>query len=108
MKASRQESIRAIGSVKEISELKEAKAEVERQKQLLAITLASIGDGVIVTDYKGKITFLNAEAERLTGWSNQGASGQPLPAVFGIINEQTRQTVESPAERVLREATVGG
>ena len=42
-------------------------AEILRQKELLAVTLASVGDGVIVTDAQGRVTFLNSEAERLTG-----------------------------------------
>jgi len=57
---------------------------VDQQRGLLAVTLASIGDGVIVTDRQGRITFLNHEAERLTGWTGQEAVGQPLPAIFRV------------------------
>ena len=77
-------------------------AVIEQQKQLLEVTLASIGDGVIVTDTQGRVTFLNGEAERLTGWTSAQAKGRPLPAVFQIINEQTRQPVENPVEKVFR------
>ena len=83
-------------------------AEIRDQKDLLAVTLASIGDGVIVTDAQGRVTFLNGEAERLTGWTSGEAEGHPLPAVFHIINEQTRQPVENPVEKVLRLGTVVG
>ncbi|HTV62340.1 MAG TPA: PAS domain S-box protein [Verrucomicrobiae bacterium] len=82
--------------------------EISRQKELLATTLASIGDGVVVTDAQGGVTFLNGEAERLTGWKSAEANGHPLPEVFRIINEQTRQTVENPVEKVLRHGTVVG
>lgn len=85
-----------------------ATAVTEQQKQLLAVTLASIGDAVIVTDPQGRITFLNREAERLTGWPAREAEGQTLVSVFRIINEQTRQPVESPVEKVLRLGTVVG
>src|SRR5690349_4986253 len=78
------------------------------EKQLLATTLASIGDAVIVADPQGRITFLNAEAERLTGWKSAEAAGQPLPKVFRIINEATRQLSENPVEKVLRLGTVVG
>ncbi len=82
--------------------------ETERQRQLLAVTLESIGDGVIVTDAQGRVTFLNTEAERLTGWSSSEASGRPLIEVFKIVNAYTRQAVENPADKVLRlGATVG-
>jgi PAS domain S-box-containing protein len=81
---------------------------VAEQKELLEVTLASIGDAVIVTDARGAVSFLNGEAERLTGWKLAEAQGQPLPAVFEIINEQSRQPVENPVDKVLRLGTVVG
>jgi PAS domain-containing protein len=47
------------------------------QATLLSVTLRSIADAVIATDEEGRCTFMNAEAERLTGWS--GAEGQGKP-----------------------------
>ena len=78
------------------------------QKELLEVTLASIGDAVIVTDNKGRITFLNEVAERLTGWVSAEAEKEPCTKVFRIINESSRQTVESPVDRVLRMGTIVG
>ena len=83
-------------------------AVIEQQRQFLAVTLTSIGDAVIVTDTQGRVTFLNGEAERLTGWMNGEAEGHSLLTVFHIINEQTRHPVENPVERVLRLGTVVG
>ena len=54
------------------------------------------------------MTFLNGVAEALTGWTQAEAAGRPLPEVFRIVNEQTRQPVENPALRALREGTVVG
>jgi PAS domain S-box-containing protein len=85
-----------------------ASNELRQQKELLSVTLASIGDGVIVTDTQAKVTFLNAEAQKLTGWSSQDAQGQPCEKVFNIINEDSRQRVESPVEKVLRLGTIVG
>jgi len=85
-----------------------AAAETERQRQLLSVTLASIGDAVSVTDTRGRIPFLNGEAERLTGWRGPAAVGQPLATVFRILNEQTRQPVTDPAQEVFRRGTVVG
>jgi len=76
-------------------------AENERRRQLLAATLASIGDGVIVTNLSGQVTFLNGEAERLTGWTMAEAAGQHLSTVFNIVNALTHETVESPVDKVL-------
>ncbi len=86
----------------------EAAREIERQREQLHVTLASIGDGVIVTDQDGGVTFLNPVAEALTGWRLQEATGQPLERVFRILNEETRQVVENPVSRVFREGRVVG
>jgi PAS domain S-box-containing protein len=73
-----------------------------------AVTLASIGDAVIATDTKARVTFLNPAAEALTGWPLADAVGRTLTEVFHIINEQTRQPVEDPAAKVLHLGTVVG
>ncbi len=102
---------RVIGASKVVHDITELAARREalvREKELLATTLTSIGDAVIVTDAEGRITFLNAEAERLTSWNTFDAAGRPLPEVFQIINEQTRQIAENPVEKVLRLGTVVG
>jgi PAS domain S-box-containing protein len=92
----------------EAQERQKAETRLTEEKQVLSTTLTSIGDAVIATDAAGRITFLNAEAERLTGWPARDAAGQPLAGVFRIINEHTRQSVESPVEKVLREGKVVG
>jgi PAS domain S-box-containing protein len=85
-----------------------ATLEIQRQKELLDVTLASIGDAVIVTDVGGKITFLNQVAERLTGWSLPTAQNQFCTTVFNIVNESSHEIVESPVDKVLRLGTVVG
>jgi PAS domain S-box-containing protein len=74
----------------------------------LATTLRSIGDGVIATDAEGRVTFLNGMAEALTGWSSADAIGEPVDAVFRIVNQDTRQPVESPVTHVRRSGAVVG
>ena len=83
-----------------------ALTEAEKQREVLATTLASIGDAVIVTDARGAVTFLNPEAERLTGFKNAEARGALLPSIFKIVNEHTRRPVENPVEKVLRLGTI--
>ncbi|HZV36133.1 MAG TPA: PAS domain S-box protein, partial [Verrucomicrobiae bacterium] len=92
----------------EILERKQAQQAESRQKELLLTTLRSIGDGVVLTDEQGRVTFLNAEAERLTGWKNSEANGRPLPEIFRIVNEYTRKIVENPVEKVIRHGNVVG
>ncbi len=73
-----------------------------------SITIKSIGDAVITTDKKGNVKYFNPVAEQLTGWNVADANGKQLEKVFKIINEETRDIVENPVERVLREGVVVG
>jgi PAS domain S-box-containing protein len=85
-----------------------AEGQANEQREWLRVTLGSIGDAVIATDMASRITFMNSVAQKLTGWDSPDAEGQPLQKVFKILNEQTRQPVENPVERVLREGLVVG
>ncbi len=91
-----------------IHDLDVSRREASAARDTLDLTLRSIGDAVIATDEKGGVTFMNPAARSLTGWTDDGAAGQPLPRVFRIINERTRDTVENPVEKVLRLGTVVG
>jgi len=79
-----------------------AEARLRESERRYATTLSSIGDAVIATDVQARITFMNPVAEMLTGWPQEEALGRPLPEVFRIVNEETRQVVEDPAGKVLR------
>jgi PAS domain S-box-containing protein len=76
--------------------------------QWFTTTLRSIGDAVIATDAGGCITFMNPVAEALTRWTEGDARGRPLDEVFAIFSEETRQVVESPVAKVLREGKIVG
>jgi PAS domain S-box-containing protein len=81
---------------------------IGEQAERLRTTLASIGDAVITTDADRRITNMNAVGESLTGWSQKEAIGQPLDAVFRIVNEETRTPTENPATRALTEGVIVG
>ena len=88
--------------------MRTAQARAHKRGEMMRVTLASIGDAVIVTDREGRVTSLNAVAETLTGWTAGEAAGRPLDEVFHIVNEGTRQPVANPALRALREGTAVG
>ena len=94
--------------VEDITARKRAEAELIAKERRWAITLASIGDAVIATDTGGKITFMNAVAEGLTGWSLREAEAKPITSVFNVINEYTKAKVENPAAMVLEKGTIAG
>jgi PAS domain S-box-containing protein len=82
--------------------VRERTAELERARESLQITLASIGDAVIATGTDGRITLLNGVAESLTGWTFDEAVGRHLEEVFVIVNAETRNSIENPVANVLR------
>jgi PAS domain S-box-containing protein len=92
----------------DITKRKKAEEALRESEQRWSTTLESIGDAVIATDATGKITFMNAIAEKLTGWTLYESSTKQVTEVFNIINEKTRQVVDNPVVRVLREGAIVG
>lgn len=88
--ANRRQLLALSGSYERQSEALQA------SEERLAITLQSIGDGVVAADAQGRITFLNPVAEHLTGWTLQEAHGKDLPEVFTVVHESTRTPVKTP------------
>jgi PAS domain S-box-containing protein len=75
---------------------------------LRTVTLGSISDGVITTDADGRVTFLNPEAENLTGWRNEVAKGQALNRVFHIPDREKDKRPDATGSRISWSGTVVG
>jgi PAS domain S-box-containing protein len=75
------------GTIADITERKRAEQAVFAEKERAQVTLASIGDAVISTDADGRIDYLNAVAESLTGWSIAEARGRPIADVLNLVDE---------------------
>ncbi|HOW90353.1 MAG TPA: PAS domain-containing protein, partial [Elusimicrobiales bacterium] len=73
-----------------LQELADSRRELDEARDEIRATLYGIGDGVISTDAKGRVARMNQIAERLTGWKESEAKGEPLARVFRIVNEETR------------------
>ncbi len=71
-----------------------AENELLFEKELAQVTLHSIGDGVITTNAKGRVEYLNPVAERYTGWLTPEAQGKPLEEIYRVIDERTGRAVE--------------
>jgi PAS domain S-box-containing protein len=104
----KQEITALLGITRDITEKKKTEEAMAAEKERLAVTLRSIGDGVIVTDIDGNITLINKVSEHLTGWTHEEALGRPLAEVFNIINESTREKCENPVDKVLRSGMIVG
>jgi PAS domain S-box-containing protein len=91
-----------------MAERKVAEDKLRASEESLSTALHSIGDGVIATDTTGNVVRMNPVAERLTGWTIDGARGRPFTEVFDIVNEVTGARAVNPIERVLREGVIVG
>ena len=87
---------------KENAERKRAERALADEKERLAVTLQSIGDGVITTDIQGKVLLVNKAAETLTGWSFEDAIGKPLDQIFQLLDEDAQVIQENPVDQVLQ------
>src|SRR5438477_5263127 len=81
-----------VAMIRDVTERKRFGRGIAAEKENLAVTLRSIGDGVITTDVQGKIIMINQAAEALTGWTAEEAKGQPLKSVFKISIDLAAQT----------------
>jgi diguanylate cyclase (GGDEF)-like protein/PAS domain S-box-containing protein len=78
------------------------------EKERAEVTLNSIGDAVMSTDESCAVSYLNAVAENLTGWSLTSAAGRPVEEVFRIVDAGTREPVLNPMALAMQEnKTVG-
>jgi PAS domain S-box-containing protein len=87
-----------------LQELHERNARITASQQLLATTLESIGDAVISLSEQGKIRFMNAVAQKLTGWPLGAAADHPIGEVLRLVHPQTHQ----PMGDVLRDLDRSG
>ena len=75
------------------------------EKERLAVTLRSIGDGVIATDIETRIVLLNRAAESLTGWARDEVLGRPLSEALRLLDENSRESLGCPVAQILNTET---
>ena len=97
------EDLGVRGSNRDVTARKLTEEFLAMEQERLAVTLRSIGDGVITTNIRGLITLINPVAEALTGWSSADALGQDISEVFQIINENSRKPMSCPVAQALQE-----
>src|SRR3954469_20952156 len=83
----------------------QAEGVATEQREWLQVTLASIGDGVIATDASGRVRFLNAAAQRLTGWRAADAAGKPINELLELFDERDGATLRNPLNSALNGRT---
>jgi len=90
-------------AVEALTQAKEAEHALANEKERLAVTLRSIGDGVIATDLEGRVLLINNAAEGMTGWAQAQALGQRLQDVFQTCEPETRRRCDNSVDALARQ-----
>lgn len=88
----------------DITRQKKAESELAAEKERLAVTLSSIGEGVIATDVEGNIVLVNQSAEHLTDWTAEEAIGRPIREILRtrtVSNEDLGGAIGDISEDVI-------
>ncbi len=91
------------GTIRNITALKQAKEELQQEKERAQVTLGSIGDGVITTDLNGDVEYMNTIAEQSTGWKLEDARSKPILKVFKVLDEKTLESPPNPVSICLEQ-----
>ena len=79
----------------------EMEKRLKERESWFSTTLRSIGDGVVATDEKDCITFMNSMAEELTGWSQKDALGKSVNEVFHLISKNSKEAIDSEIKNTM-------
>jgi diguanylate cyclase (GGDEF)-like protein/PAS domain S-box-containing protein len=93
---------RIVGVDLDVTERKLYEEALFKEKESAQITLQSIGDGVITTDSKCRIEYLNPVAEQLTGWRLEHAQGRVIDEIYRSFHEETCEPLENPLAVAIR------
>ena len=90
-----------VVTLRDVTEQQRAEQSVADEREQLAVTLRSIGEGVITTDTGGRLLLINGVAEHLTGWTQSEAAGRPGGEVLRLAGAPAGEPVADPIARVL-------
>jgi len=78
---------------------------IRDREELLSTTLKSISDAIITTDKNGYVTFMNHNAELLTGWQQDEIIGKHIDMIYTLQNEKTEETIPNPYSKVISQGS---
>ena len=94
-----------IGAIEVAVDRFEMERRLEDSQLTYATILGSIADGVMAVDTQGCVRFMNAIAERLTGWATREARREQLGTVLNITDSGSDQAAAGLITRVLTSRT---
>jgi PAS domain S-box-containing protein len=83
-----------------LATLRSLYAQIVESEESLAVTVRSIGDGLIAVDVHARVTRLNPVAEALTGMSEKQALGRPVEEVMVLVDAATKEVLPVPLRAV--------
>ena len=89
-------------TLRDTSERKQVEAQLQRERDIAQVTLASIGNGVITTDEAGIVQYMNPVAAALTGWAAADAVGRLATEIYQLVDEANKAPLPHPLREVLR------
>ena len=92
-----------VRAIRNMAERQTAREMLSAEKERAQMTLNSIGDAVLSIDLGGRITYLNAVAEKITGWTREEAASKDVDDVFIIIDGSTRNPCLNPLKTALEQ-----
>ena len=92
-----------LGTVVRLGQEEMLRSARQQGTQLAEATLDSISEGVIITDTRGHIDYLNTAAEELLGCSLQQAHARTLADLAALVDEADRHALPDPVRRCLDE-----
>jgi PAS domain S-box-containing protein len=90
-----------IAVQRDIDAKKRAEQKLATEQKRIAVTLRSIGEGVIATDTAGNISIINEAAEKITEWSADEALGKNSAEVFNLIDDQSGEKCADPVNEII-------
>jgi len=93
-------------TLRDTSERKQVEAQLQRERDIAQVTLASIGNGVITTDEAGLVQYMNPVAASLTGWAAAEAVGRLASEIYQLFDEAQKAPLPHPVREVLRRGQV--
>jgi PAS domain S-box-containing protein len=86
--------------------VRERAEQLATEKELLSITLSSMGDAVIAVDADKSINLFNKVAENLTGCKFIDIEGKNIDEILQIVDEQTKKPLANPVDRAIESGRI--
>ncbi len=82
-------------------EKRQVEEQLAREREILSISLANIGEAIVTLNISGEIVLFNNAAQQITGYTELEAVGKPAQEILRILDERTNKLLEDPIQHLL-------